>query len=93
VGSQLKIAATPLASVKLSFIQKSKKQLSLCDMTPESCNRAARGAVHCRFHRNEHACNNKRSTVSMQWQSKHTSITTEDLLGNGVFCWDHPEAI
>jgi hypothetical protein len=28
VGAQLKIAATPLVSVQLSFIQKSKKQLS-----------------------------------------------------------------
>jgi hypothetical protein len=29
----------------------------------------------------------------MQRPDKHTSITIEKLLGNGVFCWDRPEAI
>jgi hypothetical protein len=29
----------------------------------------------------------------MQWRGKHTSVTTEELLGNGVFCWGLLEAI
>jgi hypothetical protein len=28
----------------------------------------------------------------MQWWSKHASIATEELLGNGVLCRDLPEA-
>jgi hypothetical protein len=32
----------------------------------------------------EYTGNNRRIPVSMQWQRKHTSITIEELLGNGV---------
>jgi hypothetical protein len=32
-------------------------------------------------------------TVSMQQRGKHTSITIEELLGNGVCCWGRPETI
>jgi hypothetical protein len=45
------------------------------------------------FCRNEHAYNSRRIAVSMQRQGKHTSITVEELLGNGVFIWIRLEAI
>jgi hypothetical protein len=34
---------------------------------------------------NEHARNNKRTTVYMQRRGKHTTITVEKKLENGVF--------
>jgi hypothetical protein len=69
-------------------------------MTPESRNSGPRIDVHfkattkytfCRG--NYHARNNRRTSASMQRQGKYFSITIEELLGNGVFCWGRPEAI
>jgi hypothetical protein len=36
---------------------------------------------------NEHTRNSRRITVSKQRRDKHTSVTIEELLGNGVLCW------
>jgi hypothetical protein len=71
-----------------------------CYMTPKSRNSGARVDVHCYARTrytgsggNEHAHNNSRTTVSMQRRGKHTSITVQELIGHGVFCWAGPEAI
>jgi hypothetical protein len=60
-------------------------------MTPESRNSSLLGDGSVRnFRGNEHAQNNRKAAVSMQRRYKHTSITIEGLLGNGVFCWGRP---
>jgi hypothetical protein len=63
-------------------------------MTPESQKSSllSNGSVN-RFHGNEHAHNNRRTAASIQRRGKHTSITIEELLGSGVFCWGRPDAI
>jgi hypothetical protein len=63
-------------------------------MTPENrnCSLQINGSV-TGSSGNEHAGNNKRTAVSMQRRGKRTSISIEELLGNGVFCWSRPEAI
>jgi hypothetical protein len=48
-------------------------------MTPESRNSSLLG------NGSKHVINNRRTTVSMQLQGKHISVTVEELLGNGVF--------
>jgi hypothetical protein len=66
-------------------------------MPPENRNSGARVDVHWLGKQVPAEMNtqskNRKTTVSMQRRGKHTSITIEELLGNGVFCWGRPEAI
>jgi hypothetical protein len=40
---------------------------------------------------NKYASNKRRTDVSVQRRAKHTSVTIEELLENGVFCGSAPK--
>jgi hypothetical protein len=44
----------------------------------------------CDIHHRQNPIVSRRTAVYMQQQGKHTSITIEELLGNGIFCSVRP---